>query len=61
MSKKAFWKSKTLYVNLIAVAAILVQSFTGNDFLIDLEIQAQILAGINIILRLITKDGVSWK
>lgn len=59
MESKAFWLSKTFWVNIIAIVAMIVQSVTGNE-VINMETQASILAGINIILRFITKTTVTW-
>lgn len=57
---KQWWQSKTLWVNGIAVLAVVIQSHTG--FVLDIEAQATILAAINIILRFITRQPLnSWK
>jgi uncharacterized membrane protein len=55
---KKVYLSKTLWVNLIALVALLAQSFAG--FVIDLEAQAAILAAVNVALRLVTKEPVTW-
>jgi len=44
----------------VALVGMIVQGITGKEF-ITLEIQATVLAVINIILRTITKDPVTWK
>ena len=54
-----WYASKTLWVNAIALIALLVQSITGHE-LLNVEIQASILAGINLVLRFITKQPISW-
>jgi hypothetical protein len=59
MDKKAWWRSKTLWVNLVAGAALLVQSQYG--FVIDAEAQAAILTVINLLLRLITRDPIGLR
>lgn len=59
METKSIWTSKTLWVNLIAGIAMLVQSKYG--FVIDAEAQAAALTFINIILRLITKKAIDFK
>ena len=56
---KSFLTSKTLWVNTIAFAAIVVQGFTG--FAIDPVLQAGALTVINVILRAVTKEAVSFK
>lgn len=59
MNTKAWWRSKTLWVNLVAGGALLVQSRFG--FVISPDAQAAILTVANLILRLITKDGVGLR
>jgi uncharacterized membrane protein len=59
MDKKAWWKSRTLWVNLVAGLALLAQSQFG--FVIDGELQGAILAVVNLALRLITKEPVGLK
>ena len=58
METKAWWTSKTLWVNAIAFAALLIQSF-GTGFVIAPEEQAGILVIVNVLLRIITKTGLS--
>ena len=57
MDYKPWYTSKTLWVNAIAFAALLLQSKLG--YVLDAETQIGILAVINVILRLITKTGIS--
>ena len=56
---KAWWRSKTLWVNSIAAVALLVQSKTG--FIVDAEVQGALLIVVNVILRLITKEEVGLR
>lgn len=56
---KSVFTSKTFWVNAIALIAMIVQGITGNE-VITLEVQGTALAVINIILRTITKDPVTW-
>lgn len=58
METKSWYASKTLWVNAIAFAALLIQSF-GTGFVIASEEQAGILIVLNILLRIITKTGLS--
>ena len=58
METKSWYASKTLWVNAIAFAALLIQSF-GTGFVIAPEEQAGILVIVNVILRIITKAGLS--
>ena len=55
---KKWYHSKCLWINTVAIIAIIIQGVTGKE-LINAEIQAGILGLINLILRLITKQGIS--
>ena len=55
MNKK-FYLSKTLWVNLIAIVGLI---FFGGE--LNPEVVTMILAGINMVLRLITKEPLEWK
>jgi len=55
---KPFYLSKTLWINVIAVMALLFQLKLG--FLISPEEQIAILAVINLIVRAITKEELSF-
>lgn len=59
MENKKWYTSKTLWVNAIAIAAIIAQGVSGKE-VIGVDLQATILAGINMILRLVTKSAVTW-
>ena len=48
--------SRILWVNIIALLAFLLQMFTGE--IVDMEAQVGVLAIINIILRLVTNQGL---
>ena len=52
---KAWYKSKTLWTNLIAIAGIIA---FGKEF--DATIVATVLVVVNFVLRLITKEPVVW-
>jgi len=58
--QKGYWKSKTFWVNLIAIVAFIIQMFWNKDFIIPVEIQGSILAFINFVLRWITKEEIVW-
>lgn len=60
MNQKAFWKSKTFWVNLIAIIVFAIQMLWIKDFVIPVEIQGAILAVINFILRWTTKEEINW-
>ena len=55
---KPFWASKTLWLNVIAIVAILLQGKAG--YTLGPEIQTSILLLINIILRAVTKQEIVW-
>ena len=57
MNTKRWYTSKTLWLNLLAIAALVAQGQFG--YLLDAEAQAALLAVINLILRIITKKGLS--
>ena len=59
MENKKFYLSKTFWVNILAIAAMVAQSLSGKEIL-NMEAQASILAGINIVLRFLTKSPVVW-
>jgi len=54
---KKWYRSKTLWVNAIAVVGILVQSITGKE-IINAELQGGILAVVNVVLRTVTSEGL---
>jgi|LakMenE01Jun11ns_1017448.scaffolds.fasta_scaffold5962342_1 hypothetical protein len=58
-SFKSIWKSKTFYVNLIAMISFLIQHKYG--YVVDEAMQMQVLTVVNILLRTISSEGVSWK
>jgi len=59
MNGKKWYASKTLWVNVLAVVAIVAQGITGKQIL-SLEMQGVILGGINMVLRLVTKSEIAW-
>jgi len=60
MDKKAWFESKTLWVNLLAIVAIIVQCATGTE-VFDIEAQATVLAFINLVLRMVTGKPLSLR
>lgn len=58
MEAKSVWLSKIFWVNNIATIAMVVQHYTG--YVIDPAAQVLILATINMVLRFITKQPVTW-
>ena len=58
MNKK-WYTSKMLWVNSIALVAIVIQMITGREAF-NTEAQVSLLAVINIVLRLITNKPIEW-
>lgn len=52
------WKSKTLWANIAAAIALFIGMQFGYQ--VTAEEIAVFLAGINIILRFITKEPLEW-
>jgi len=52
---KKFWKSKTFWVNVLALIGCIL---FGRE--LDPQVVAAVLIVINIILRAITKEPLSW-
>ena len=61
MESKRWYLSKTLWANLLAGGAVIATVF-GLDLGLTPESQAEIVAGVlviaNLILRLVTKQGI---
>ena len=55
--EKPFYLSKTLWLNILAMVAMLIQSRYG--FIISIEEQAAISTMANIILRIFTKKELT--
>lgn len=60
MNSKAWWMSKTLWVNALAGLAMIIQALQGAPWFSP-EAQAGALAVINVLLRLITGQPLSTK
>lgn len=57
---KPFWRSRTFWVNLLAAGALVAEGVFGREVAIPLEVQATILAAINLALRAVTREPVGW-
>lgn len=57
MAKK-WYVSKTFWVNLLSIVALIAQAEIG--FVMSPEAEAGILAVINLILRAVTKEEIEW-
>ena len=58
MNKK-WYESKTIWVNVVATIAIVIQTVSGKD-IIPAETQVGIIAVVNLLLRMITKENITW-
>lgn len=58
---KPVWKSKMMWVNLVGLVFIVAEAngLIGADIGTP-ESQAVVLAAVNLILRAITKESISW-
>jgi uncharacterized membrane protein len=56
---KSIFKSKTFWVNVIAIGALVANNQFGLE--IDTENQAALLAVINIVLRAVTNEPLTLK
>lgn len=58
MTGKKWYVSKTFWANVVMAAALTVQSKYG--FVVGPEIQGFLIAGINVLLRKLTKQPIVW-
>jgi len=54
---KTFWKSKTLWLNLLAVVIAVIQALQGQAWF-NVELQVAILAILNAVVRLVTNTSI---
>jgi len=54
MNKK-WYTSKTVWLNLVSIVGII---FFGGE--LDPQVVVGILAGLNFLLRMITKENITW-
>lgn len=55
---KNWYRSKTLWVNIIAIVSIIVRAELG--YVLSPEAEIAILGAINFILRIVTKEELNW-
>jgi len=55
---KKWYTSKTMWANVVALGATWIANLTGQQ--ITAEEQVAILAIVNIVLRIITKETITW-
>ena len=58
VSGKKFWASKTFWVNILAAAGMIAQMHWG--FVVSPELQAMALTLVNLVLRKVTREPVTW-
>ena len=58
---KAWYLSRTLWVNFVAVLVIIAQAYFGAEIAVDAEKQAVILALVNTVLRFRTNEKVTLR
>ena len=58
MKSKSLWMSKTLWLNILATAVVIVQAMQGQTW-INPEYQVFILAVLNAIVRLLTNTAIA--
>ena len=56
---KKWYVSKTVWVNVVATIGIIAQAATGK-IVISPEVQVAIISVINLALRAITKENITW-
>ena len=59
MENKKWFLSKTFWINILAIVALIIQTQTG--FVFSPEAQVSVLALLNIVLRAVTKAPIEWK
>ena len=55
---KKWYLSKTFWVNIIAIIAIIAQQQFGHP--INADVQIYLLSAINLVLRTLTKEKLEW-
>jgi hypothetical protein len=61
MGVKEFWKSKTLWFNVLAVLVFVASQFGFADFSPDPNVLAIVAAVVNLVLRFFTTKSVALK
>jgi uncharacterized membrane protein len=55
---KNWWKSKTVWLNILATLVVIVQALQGQAW-INPEIQVVILAVLNAVVRVVTNTAIT--
>ena len=56
--QKKWYTSKTVWINVVSVAGIMLQSQFG--FLITPDMQVMLLGLLNVAVRTVTKEEITW-
>ena len=56
---KKWYCSRTIWANALMLAGALIANISGQDILTP-EVQASILVVVNVILRVVTKEEITW-
>ena len=56
---KKWYASKTVWSNFIMLIGVVVLNTTGKNLLTP-EVQAAIITVVNLLLRIITKEEITW-
>lgn len=56
---KKWYTSKTVWSNFIMLIGVIVLNTTGKNILTP-EVQAAIITVVNLLLRIITKEEITW-
>jgi hypothetical protein len=59
--EKEFWKSRTLWFNVLAVIVFVASQFGFADFQPDADLLAIIAAIVNLLLRLLTRQPLALR
>jgi len=57
---KLFYLSKTFWFNILAVLVVIANYFGYADFELDETIITLVVALVNLFLRWVTKEGITW-
>ncbi len=56
---KPLWESRIFWVNVVAIGIMIAQQ-VGIGYLIPADAEVVLLGAINLILRLITREPITW-
>jgi len=56
---KPLWESRIFWVNVVAIGIMVAQQ-AGIGYLIPADAEVVLLGAINLILRLVTREPITW-